>query len=246
MPSKNKNYKKSRKTLAKTKGLSRSKVSTPAAPKRQANVGFFPLLTLILILWVLYRQLFTFPVWFDESVGKAMFFGLPVWIYVMMTRSKSIVDTFAPYKLRQGLLLGLAFGGIFGFVSSFIAVMQKGGVVSEVWLFTADAFWIEFMLAVMTAFWETLLFYSFTMTIIQEKFPRWGLFSQTLLVALIFLVFHIPNTLIRFSAAEVASQLMLMFMFGLGQAYLFESKKNAYALVLSHAIWGMVLLTHFW
>ncbi len=224
---------------------SRSKKSKKTSPLEK-HFGFFPLLTLIFILWLLYRNLFQFPVWFDETVGKAVFFGLPVWVYIALAGSKSIADTFAPHKLKSGLLLGLAFGGIFGFVASLVAVLQRGGVVGQVWLFSADLFWGEFILAMMTAFWETLLFFSFAMTVIQEKFTKWKPLQHALLAATIFLIFHVPNTVIRFDLSAIAPQLALMFLFGLGQAYLFTSRRNAYTLILSHTIWGMVLLTHFW
>lgn len=210
------------------------------------HIGFFPLLTLIFIMWVLYRSLFQFPVWFDETIGKAVFFGLPVWLYVVMTGSRSVGETFAPYKLKNGLLLGLAFGGIFGFVSAILALYQRGGVVQAAWVFSSPVFWREFFLAMMTAFWETLLFYSFVMTIVQEKFARWTTTEQVFVVGLIFLLFHAPNTLLRFDLSLVLPQLLLMLLFGIGQAYLFAARRNSYALILSHAIWGMVLLVHFW
>lgn len=142
--------------------------------------------------------------------------------------------------------MGLAVGGVFGFVASLIAIAQRGGVVDAVWLFNSELFWREFLLAMLTAFWETLLFYSFALTVIQEKFTSWSVNKQVLLAAVIFLLFHIPNTIMRFDLVAITPQLMLMFLFGLGQAYLFIARRNAYALILSHAIWGMVLLVHFW
>ena len=82
------------------------------------------------------------------------------------------------------------------------------------------------------------------MTITQEKYRRWPLLNQVLLVSFIFLLFHIPNALLRFDMSLVAGQLFLLFFFGLGQAYLFARTRNLYSLMLSQAIWGMVLLVH--
>ncbi len=197
-------------------------------------------------MWVLYRSLFDFPVWFDETIGKAIFFGFPVWLYIVMSGSKSIADTLSPKKIKTGLLLGLAVGGMYGFASAILALMQRGGVVESAWLFSSGEFWKEFFLAMMTAFWETLLFYSFVMTVIQEKFIRWTTLQQVLVVGGIFLLFHIPNTLLQYDVLLIAPQLLMLFLFGVGQAYIFAARRNAYALILSHAIWGMVLLVHFW
>ncbi|MBP9820150.1 hypothetical protein KBC79_05450 [Candidatus Woesebacteria bacterium] len=210
------------------------------------HVAFFPVLFVVLVSWYAYRVLFSFPVWFDETVGKAVFFGFPVWLYVTTTASRAIPDTFAPAKLKPGLLLGIAVGGIFGFVMSLLSLAQRGGVVQAVWLFESPLFWREFLLALLTAFWETLLFFSFAMTVILEKFRSWSMVQQVLLTAVIFLIFHVPNTVLRFDAAGVGGQVFILFLFAVGQAFLFASRRNAYALVLSHAIWGMVLLVHAW
>lgn len=207
---------------------------------------FFPIVILSLILWVAYRSLFTFPVWFDETLGKALFFGLPVWFFVVITNYRKVGETFAFKKLYPGLFLGLAVGGIYGFVTSTLSLWQTGRAVEAAWLFTSNQFWYEFVLALLTAFWETLLFYSFIMVVVLDKYPRWSLAKQVVLVTLIFLLFHIPNTFLRFGIAEVLPQLFLLTLFGLGQALLFVERRNGYALVLSHAIWGMVLLTHSW
>lgn len=218
----------------------------PDSVKPDATVIFFPLLTLTLIMWVLYRMLFSFPIWFDETVGKAIFFGVPVWLYVVATKNKSVLESFSSYKMQSGLLLGLAVGGVFGFVGSLLALAQRGGSVQAVWLFNSTEFWREFILALLTAFWETLLFYSLVMTVVQKRYAGWALWQHILLVALIFVIFHIPNTLLRFGPQFVPGQLMLLLLFAIGQASLFAATGNGYALVLSHAIWGMILLIHSW
>ena len=212
--------------------------------QNKATVVFFPLVILTLILWFLYRSLFSFPVWFDETIGKAIFFGLPVWLYLSVNDSKAVLASFSPKKLRIGLLLGVTIGGVFGFVFSLMSIIQSGGIVQAVPLFESNLFWYEFALAIFTAFWETLLFYSFIMTIIQEKYAHWSMFKQIWLTAIIFLIFHMPNTFLRYEPALVLPQLFILLLFAIGQGFLFYSKKNSYALVLSHAIWGMVLLVH--
>lgn len=215
--------------------------------KLRHHVLFFPMVALTFVLWVIYRSLLPFPVWFDEIIAKAIFFGFPVWIYITVSRSKSIPNTFAPGLLQPGLLLGIAVGGIFGFATSLLGILSGGGVVQAAPLFMANAFWWEFCLALMTGFWETLFFFSWIMTVIMEKYGKWPLLNQVLLTAGIFTVFHIPNTVLRFSEygmSLVAAQATLLFFFAIGQAFLFSRWKNFYALAVSHAIWGMVLLVH--
>lgn len=228
--------------------------SKVAAIAQQSHIVFYPLLSLTLLLWILYRSLFTFPIWFDEIIGKALFFGLPVWLYVTVAGSKKILDTMSLRKLQPGVLLGLAIGGIFGFATSLISLVSRDAGVESVALFSTQRFWGEFILALFTAFWETLLFFSFALTVIQEKYEKWSEWSHVFLAAGIFLVFHLPNIFIRFydgnavgsSIETMVMQSMLLFLFALGQAFLFVGRRNTYALILSHAIWGMVLLIHSW
>lgn len=219
-----------------------SQVSTLV--QKADHVSFWPLLVLTLLIWFLYRSIFRFPVWFDEIIGKAIFFGLPVWLYMQMSRSKQIVDTMASEKINSGLLLGIAIGGLYGFAGSLMGGINAGGHVQLVPLFLSSQFWWEFFLALMTAFWETLFFYSFVMVVILEKGKKWPLIWQVLFPAMIFLVFHIPNSILRFSGPALIIQLALMLAFGLGQALLFIRWRNFYTLVISHAIWGMALLVH--
>lgn len=218
---------------------------TSAARLAQSQVVFLPLLGLALVLWILYRAIFQFPIWFDETIGKAIFFGLPVWIYVSITQDQSILETFSIHKVNKGLLLGLALGGIYGFAGALMGVLQASGGVQAVDLFMTTRFWWEFFLALMTSFWETLFFFSWIMTLVQQKFIKRNLWLQVVITAVIFMLFHIPNSILRFDTAFlISSQIILLFFFALGQAFIFSRWKNFYTLVISQTIWGMVLLVH--
>lgn len=224
--------------------LQKKKSSYTPSHLLKDHIVFFPLLLLTLILWVLYRALFVFPVWFDESFGKGIFFGLPVWFYIVITQSEAIKDTFSYYKMQSGLLLGLAVGGIFGFTTIIMSLLQTGATPQAVPLFMSSVFWQEFFLALLTAFWETLLFFSFVMVVIQQKYAKLSLTFQLIMVVVIFMAFHLPNIILRYEGVAILSQVFLLSLFALGQALLFASRRNFYALVISHAIWGMVLLVH--
>lgn len=232
----------SRKSKTASHSSSRSVLSArlPAAK----HIAFFPLVVLTLIVWIVYRVQFKFPVWFDETIGKAIFFGLPVWLYISLTRSKSIRDTFAPERLEPGLLLGVLVGGVFGFAGTLAGLMRHHVVLQAAPLFASNMFWQEFFLALMTGFWESLFFYTWIMVVVQEKFHKWSLVNQVILTAVIFLAFHIPNIFLRFPLQTAMVEMMLLFLFAVGQAFLFAKSRNVFALMVSQAIWGMVLLVH--
>ncbi len=231
--------------LKKTKtSKSSNRRPTTSSYSSITHVAFIPLLVLVFIVWVIYRSLFKFPIWFDETIGKAIFFGLPVWLYMTLTKSKSMAQTFSLGRLFPGLFLGLAVGGIFGFSGVLASLFHQHVTIQAVPLFMSDQFWWEFFLAMMTGFWETLFFYCWVMVIVTEKYAKWSFVNQLLMISTIFLLFHIPNTLLRFEGVTVVSQLFLLFFFGLGQALLFARYRNLYALALSQAIWGMVIVIY--
>lgn len=218
--------------------------STPAK-HREDHKLFYILLSLVLVVWSLYRLVLPqFPVWFDETAGKALIFGLPVWYFLLVTRNPQVWQSFSWSKFEPGFLMGIAFGGIYGFVTSIVFLLNSGGEVQTVNLFLSSKFWTEFALAIFTGFWETLLFFSFIQTMIEHFFAKWTLQKQVLLVTLLFVVFHIPNMILRADAMAIGWQLVLLSCFAVGQSLIFSQTKNSYALVLSHTFWGMVLLTH--
>jgi CAAX prenyl protease-like protein len=224
----------------------------PSPPKTKANSSaqqstiFMVLLFLSLILWFLYRGIFNFSVVFDETIGKAIFFGLPIWIYISATGDKKISESIVANKMAPGLLRGLAYGGLFGFVAILLANLTQGSSLVAAPLFMTDEFWWKFFLALLTAFWESLFFYSFIQTTIGEQFKKsLSNWQQVLIVSLIFLLFHMSNVVLRFSDGAIAMQIILLYLFGLGQAIIFAKEKNVYTLILTHALWGMVLLIHF-
>lgn len=209
-----------------------------------SHTTFIPLIIVMCLIWYVYRSVFTFPVWFDESIGKALFFGLPVWLYVNLTGDRRIPDTFDVSKIRQGLLAGIAIGGLYGFTAAIVTALQSGVQVQPLLLFNASDFWWEFLLALLTSFWETLFFFSWIMVIWQEKFKQQSLLFQVLAVAGIFMIFHLPNAFLRLPPLVAVRLSILFFLFASGQALVFSRWRNGYMLVLSQAIWGMVLLVH--
>lgn len=228
----------------------RSSAATHAKTRYQPSreikrhIAFVPLLFLVGMVWLVYRRLFAFPVWFDETIGKAIFFGLPVLLYISLTRSRSIQDTFAPHKIEPGLLLGIAVGGIFGFAGTLATLVQRHAVVQAAPMFMADGFWWEFFLALMTGFWESLFFFCWVQTVVTEKFHKWSVAQQIGTTVVIFLAFHLPNLILRFPLSALPATVFLLAVFGIGQALFFYRTRNLYALTLSQAIWGMVLLIH--
>jgi hypothetical protein len=218
---------------------------SPSKARVLTHKTFAPMVLITIVLWFLYRSLFAFPVWFDETIGKAVFFGMPVWAYISITGFRPIIDSFRLDKIRPGMLQGLAIGGIFGFITLFIRLLQGNSSLQSVMIFVDNNFWWEMLLAFFTAFWESLFFFSFVMSVVQDRFVRWSLAKKVTLVTTIFMLFHIPNTFLRFELISVLPILLLLTLFAIGQGLLYANKQNGYLLVMTHTIWGMALLVFF-
>jgi hypothetical protein len=208
----------------------------------QNKTIFFALVALCFLFWLLYRSLFNFPVLFDETIGKAIFFGLPVLIFASVANYQKSSWALRPSKLFSGLLRGLAYGGLIGFFSLMIITIATQKTIEPIPLFLASSFWGELLLATLTAFWESLFFFGFFQTVLSDLIKSEG--RVILFVSLIFLVFHIPNLLLRFVGLDVTFLIGLLYLFGFGQAVIFSQEKNIYPLIITHTVWGMILLIH--
>lgn len=221
------------------------KVNSSSTVRSNPQIVFVSLVLLSLILWIFYRLIFDFPVIFDETIGKAVFFGLPILIYVNVNRDKNVAKTIGLNKIFPGLLRGLAFGGLFGFFAIIVALIRSGHDLVAAPLFVADQFWWESLLALLTAFWESLFFFGFMQTILGTVFKKIKPIEQIFIISILFLLFHLPNIALRFAGFDASFLILLIYLFGLGQAIIFSKEKNVYTLIMTQAIWGLALMIHF-
>jgi hypothetical protein len=206
-----------------------------------ALYSFFFLEMSLLVVWIAYRALVQMPVWFDEGVAKALVFGLPVFWFA--ARSKFVANELGldPRRMLPGLYLGLAVGGLYGFMGILTEVFS-GRQVAAANLFASSGFWWLAFLALLTAWWESLFFYGLPIQYIRSVAP-W--FSEILIAAftvVLFLLFHAPLRLLTAGYSPFfLVQMGVLLLFAVGQYILYSRTKNMYSLVLSHLLWGLVI-----
>lgn len=228
--------------LEKSKTNYQKPVNISAHSIMSGHILFIPLICVVAVAWILYRVFFDFPIWVDETLGKAFFFGFPVWFYMVVTRFRAIPEALSYQRMKPGVLLGLAIGGIYGFTTSIVSFLQSDLGIQASVLFGAPGFWNEFFLGILTGFWESLFFFVFVGSVIFDKYKHRAFVLQLILIVLIFVLFHIPNTLLLFDQSMVPGQVIVLSFFALGQALVYYRWRNIYTLILSHAIWGLTLL----
>jgi hypothetical protein len=227
-----------------SKKTKKSSSDAPSSSAASQTHVFYPLVALMFVIWMLYRFLFSFDIWFDEIIGKAIFFGLPVMLYISATKADHITETWAPEKLKPGLLLGLGVGGMFAFTAAIVGIVMRGDAIETAPLFNAGYFWWEMFLSIMTGFWESLFFFAWMGNELMRKEKNWPLVWQLIGIATLFLAFHVPNLFNQFPGSAVVPAMLLLWLFAVGQGLLFLRWRNLYALTLTHALWGMALLFH--
>jgi hypothetical protein len=210
---------------------------------------FLHSLGVLFLIWFLYRFIFVgMPVFIDETLGKLIFFALPVWLYAILTQAPILYDELSPRIFWRGVSLGLLYGGVLGFIGTLATLTGKSSVLIAP-TFSSLGFWWQSFLALFTGFWESIFFFGWIFATLQLAFPKWSIAKVMLFNTLVFLVFHIPNMVNQFSddwemsfAFYFVSQLALLSAFAVGQGLLFYRHRNLYLLSITHAVWGMVLL----
>lgn len=208
------------------------------------NLGLFILLVLVSFFCLsLYRSFGDFPVWFDELVAKAFIFGLPLLVYIRLTRESVAAFGLGKGKFWSGAYAGLALGGVFGFTAMLASALKHEGRVFIPYLFLSNAFWWTFFLALVTAWWESLFFYGFVMSLLAKILKRseWML---SLLVSAVFVAFHLPVLIVSQGLSASLLPLFILAFFAFGQGIIYLRFKSLIAVVVSHAFWGMALLVY--
>ena len=205
---------------------------------------FWMLVGISFLALVWYRALFHLPVWFDEFFAKAILFGLPFLVYVWSTKQSVVQFGLNPKRFWLGAYLGLALGGTFGFVAMVSSALKHGGHILIPYLFSSPQFWWTFSIAFATAWWESLFFYGFVLSVLLTIYKK-NEWKTCLMATAIFLLFHAPILLLRggVSASSLLSLVLLGF-FAFGQSVIFIRYKSLISIVVSHAFWGMTLLVY--
>lgn len=215
----------------------RKKVSTPK------NILVLFQIIGLFIVWALYRSLFVFPDWFDEIFAKGVVFGLPSLLYARNALRGREKLGLSPDRFWCGMYMGLLVGGIYGFVGAFRS-LSSGTHVEPGMLFASSQFWYTFFLAMMTGWWESVFFFGYIMNALKDEYKLPEVFA-VVVACIVFVAFHAPLRFMLEGFGSIAvAQLTLLGIFAAGQAILFLRTKSLYSIVISHALWGMVLMIY--
>lgn len=219
----------------------RKTVSHSHSPTRYHQQLFWALCCVSFLALFFYRVFAHFPVWFDEIVMKAVVFGLPLWIYALITKRSPDSFGFDPKRFWPGAFSGLAIGGLFGFLGMLVSAFKHGHILIPS-LFQSMLFWQTFGLAFVTAWWESIFFYGLVLsTLVRFSNDEW---DASLKTSVLFVLFHAPIFVLRSGIGGAIIPLVLLAIFAFGQSVIFLRTKSIASVIVGHAFWGMALLVY--
>lgn len=214
--------------------------------KSSSPVITFPKVLLLyaglLIVWATFRAFFHYSVWVEEIIIKGIIFSLPLLILPLPSKSPlqalgiTTTNFFKSVSLGigAGIALGLAGVGLSFLRGEHLFPTLFPGLTSE----QVGAFII---LALITAFWEQLLFSGYFLAqlkpILTEEIPL------VIMVSLMFALIHLPSLVFvqQLSNASIAGNLLILSALGAGCAILRLRTGNLIAPIMAHTLWGITL-----
>lgn len=200
------------------------------------------LYTFVLIVWGFFRLLSPLPVWIEEVFVKALVLGLPVF-YVTIKKEKKDLSSLGigTKNFFESVYLGLSLGAFFWFfgqLSNFIR--NKGALTFKEIQPTSPEFGGFLLLALITAWWEELLFMGFILNrLLKVISEEW---KAVIITSAMFCLMYIPNMIVKgVFIWQMLLQIILLFSLGLGNSILMLRTKNLIAPILSHALWGAMI-----
>jgi len=190
----------------------------------------------LLIVWGVYRSNFNLPEPIDELLVKPILWLAPI-IYLLKREHASVSSLGVTFKnLFPSLYFALALGAGFGIAGLIVSFIKYRGFD-----FTANIgnypFFYGLAIACITATVEETTFrgYIFNrlLTILKKEW------AANCVTSLIWAAMHVPVAVFLWKLAlpSAAIYLGLIFLFGVGSAFVFARTKNIASSILLHVLW---------
>jgi membrane protease YdiL (CAAX protease family) len=194
----------------------------------------------VFLVWGLYRLLFRLPEVLEETLLKALVFGVPVFWVVLREEKRHLADL---GMRTQGLLASVYFGLLFGlwlaFLGNVLAFLRDGGIQVNPDVSVA-VFGNLMLLGLVTAFWEQLLFIGYFLPRLVKDLK--GEMVALLVVGFMFALIHMPIQLAQgVGLDQIIVRFLLLYSLGFGNGVLYLRFKNLAAPIFAHVAWGSVI-----
>ena len=190
----------------------------------------------IFVVWGLYRFLFHFPEEAEELFIKPFLWLTPI-IYILARNNEGLKHLgFTKKGLFPAIYFSLALGAGFALEGLVLNFFKHGGLDFSANIGSMN-FYAAFFLSVATAFTEEITFRGFIFNKLWQKSKNE--LSSNLIASLLWALIHLPITFLWWKIGFVESvfYFLLVFIFGVGSAFVFARSKNIASPILLHIFW---------
>jgi len=225
-------------TKPKTKS---KKTKTPLPPPPASTTSLRHLLNVylfILLLWGFYRLLFRLPEQIEEIILKPLIWLSPV-VYTLY-KEKAHLKTigWTTKNLFPSIYWSLGLGVIFALEGLFVNYLKYGELNFINLGLSTSAFLFSLGLSFITAISEETAFRGFLFNRLWQAGKSELGANFTTSVA--WTAIHLPISIfiLHYSPIQLLTFLFLVFIFGIGSAFVFARTKNIAASILLHVLWA--------
>lgn len=200
----------------------------------------FALFSFIFVVWAIYRYFpEILPMWAEELILKPVIWLIPTfWLVKKIEKLPLASLGMTKINLFPSLYWGIGLGMVFSLEGLLTNILKYGNLSLETLQYTPLPFIGAVALSFITAFSEELVFRGYI-------FNRlWQIWKKELLAsivsAILFAIIHLPIGIFVLGYAPTVMMvfLFLVFIFGIGSAFVFARTGNIASSILLHVLWS--------
>jgi hypothetical protein len=202
------------------------------------------LFSFIFIFWAVYRYFpECLPTWVEELILKPIIWLIPTfWVVKKIEKNPLSSLGLTKKNLFPALYWGIGLGIVFAFEGLLANIFKYGGLNTEALNLNPGPFLGSLVLSLATAFSEETLFRGFIFSRLRQI--RKNEIFANLISALLFVVIHLPVSVfvLGYSPGLMLVYLMLVFIFGIGSAFVFARTGNLISSISLHVFWSWPII----
>lgn len=199
------------------------------------------LIVYLFVVWGLYRFLFKLPEELEELFIKPLSWLLPV--YLLVRKEKSALSSLGltGRNMFPAVYLSLAFGAIFA-IEGILINSIKHGTLNFSANIGSSLLITSIFLSFTTAFTEELTFRGYIYQ--RLKYALGGPVVANIMSSVAWGLIHVPFSIfwLQLSPTGVVGFFLLMTIYGIGSAFIFEKTQNIFGSVFLHVLWSWPII----
>lgn len=205
------------------------------------NKKTFIAFLLVTLIWTIYRYTLKLPVWVEETFIKGLVFSIPLILIPLKTSHILPALGITRQNFFKSVYLGITVGIILGFSGQIGNLIRHGYFNFNSYGLTSATIGNFIILAIITAFWEQLLFTGYFLARLKNTINNET--YRVLIVGMGFTLIHLPALIFiqHLGLSAILFSSFLLLSLGVSCAILRLRLNNLIAPIMIHAFWGITI-----